>query len=330
MEDLTRLIISDERIENIKNNNLELSKEEAHYINKVMRIKNGKEIFITNGKGSLWKAIKVNNDCLEIIQLKKPYLFQEQEIFLLGIAVVIPKSGFEDILKMCTEIGIDFIQPLFSERQVNKNLNFSRKLLRWNLIINEAVEQSERLWKPSILNGMDIIEWLKSRDNQEKVSISITREETIYDLNQWLRKQQEFGNKKGGIFWNVIGPEGGWSAKEIDFFKKNNIVSKWFLKSEICVVCSRWQEPFGRTALEASSSGCAVIVTKKGGLPEASPKAIKLKNLTVSNLQKKLFKLIQNKKFKKSLQSKIYNNFYLTNEYISNKVDEYRSFLIKN
>ena len=126
MEDLTRLIISDERIENIKNNNLELSKEESHYINKVMRIKNGKEIFIANGKGSLWKAIKVKNDFLEIIQLKKPYLFQEQEIYLLGIAVVIPKSGFEEILKMCTEIGIDFIQPLFSERQVNKNLNFSR------------------------------------------------------------------------------------------------------------------------------------------------------------------------------------------------------------
>ncbi len=223
MEDLTRLIISHERIENIKNNNLELSKEEAHYLNKVMRIKNGKKIFIANGEGSLWKAKKVKNDCLEIIKSKKPYLFQEQEIHLLGIAVVIPKSGFEDILKMCTEIGIDYIQPLFSERQVNKNLNFSRKLLRWNLIIKEAVEQSERLWKPSILNGMDIIEWLKSRDNQERVSISITREETLYDLNQWLRKQKEFGNKKGGIVWNVIGPEGGWSSKEIDFFNKNSI-----------------------------------------------------------------------------------------------------------
>ena len=200
MEDLTRLTISHERIEKIKNNNLELTNEEAHYINKVMRIKNGKEIFIANGKGSLWKAIKVKNDCLEIIQLKKPYLFQEKEIYLLGIAVVIPKSGFEDILKMCTEIGIDYIQPLFSERQVNKNLNFPKKLLRWNSIIKEAVEQSERLWKPSILNGMDIIEWLKSRDNQERVSISITREETLFDLNQWLRKKQEFGNKKGGIF----------------------------------------------------------------------------------------------------------------------------------
>jgi len=223
MEDLTRLIISHERIENIKNKNLELSKEEAHYINKVMRIKNGKEIFIANGRGSLWKAIKVKNDCLEIIQLKKPYLFREQEIYLLGIAVVIPKSGFEDILKMCTEIGIDFIQPLFSERQVNKNLNFSKKFLRWNSIINEAVEQSERLWRPFILDGIDIIEWLKRSDNQERVSISVTREDTFCDLNQWLRKQQEFGNKKGGIFWNVIGPEGGWSSKEIDFFKKNNI-----------------------------------------------------------------------------------------------------------
>jgi len=222
MEDLTRLIISHERIDNIKNNNLELTNEEAHYINKVMRIKTGKEIFIANGKGSLWKAIKVKNDCLEISQLKKPYIFQEQEVYLLGIAVVIPKSGFEDVLRMCTEIGVDFIQPLFSERQVNKNLNFTKKLLRWNSIIKEAVEQSERLWKPSILVGMDIIEWIKSRDNQERVSISITREDTSYDLNKWLREQQEFANKKGGIFWNVIGPEGGWSSREIDFFNKNN------------------------------------------------------------------------------------------------------------
>ena len=92
MEDLTRLIISHERIENIKNNYVELTNEEAHYINKVMRIKNCEEIFIANGKGSLWKAIKVKNDCLEIIQLKKPYLFQEQEIYLLGIACLLYTS----------------------------------------------------------------------------------------------------------------------------------------------------------------------------------------------------------------------------------------------
>ena len=47
MEDLTRLIISHERIVNIKNNNLELTNDEAHYINKVMRIKTGEEIFLS-------------------------------------------------------------------------------------------------------------------------------------------------------------------------------------------------------------------------------------------------------------------------------------------
>ena len=94
MEDLTRLIISHERIENIKNNNLELSKEEAHYLNKVMRIKNGKEIFITNGEGSLWKAIKVKNDCLEIIQLKKTLLISRARNLLIRHSCCYTKKWF--------------------------------------------------------------------------------------------------------------------------------------------------------------------------------------------------------------------------------------------
>jgi len=76
---------------------------------------------------------------------------------------------------------------------------------------------------PNLYSSADILYAKKIRKNQERVSISITREERRYDLNQWLRKQQEFVNKKGGIFWNVIGPEGGWSSKEIEFFNKNNI-----------------------------------------------------------------------------------------------------------
>ena len=223
MEDLIRLLIANKRLVNNKTNNFELTKEEAHYINKVMRIKTGKEIFVTNGEGSLWKAKKVTKEFIEISRLDKPYLLQKQDTFLLGIAVVIPKNGFEDILKMCTEIGIDFIQPLFSERQINKNLNFSRKLSRWNTIIKESVEQSERLWKPSILNGIDIINWIKEIDNQDTISISVTRDHSFDYLNKWLKKQHEVMNKKSGVFWNVIGPEGGWSSTEIEFFTKNKI-----------------------------------------------------------------------------------------------------------
>ena len=49
-------------------------------------------------------------------------------------------------------------------------------------------------------------------------------------------------------------------------------------------------EPFGRTALEASSAGCAVIITDKGGLSEASPKAMKIKTLTVKNIENSIEK----------------------------------------
>ena len=111
-------------------------------------------------------------------------------------------------------------------------------------------------------------------------------------------------------------------------FQKYNDVTKWFVKSDISVVCSRWDEPFGRTALEASSAGCAVIITDKGGLSEASPKAMKIKSLTVKNIENSIEKLIKNESLKKSLQKRIYKHFYLTNNYISKKIDRYRDKLI--
>ena len=124
---------------------------------------------------------------------------------------------------MCTEIGIDFIQPLFSERQIKKISNFSKKTLRWNSIINEAVEQSERLWRPCILSGVNLIDWIDSRDSKDIISISVTRDNSSENLNRWLKKSQNLLDKQSGVLWNVIGPEGGWSKKEIEFFIKNKI-----------------------------------------------------------------------------------------------------------
>ncbi|ABM71950.1 Uncharacterized protein conserved in bacteria [Prochlorococcus marinus str. MIT 9515] len=223
MDDLIRLLIQNERIIGNKNKNLKLTKEEAHYLNKVMRIKIGREIFITNGQGSLWKAKKLEQNFLEINNIDNPYFVQEKEKVSLGIAVVVPKNGFEDILKMCTEIGIDLIQPLFSERQVKNNSNFLKRNIRWNSIINEAVEQSERLWRPLILGGVNLIDWIDSRDSKDIISISITRDDSSENLNHWLKRKQNLLKKNGGVLWNVVGPEGGWSRNEIEFFLKNKI-----------------------------------------------------------------------------------------------------------
>ena len=49
-------------------------------------------------------------------------------------------------------------------------------------------------------------------------------------------------------------------------FQNHKIVLDTFKKSSIAVTCSRWEEPFGRTSLEAASRGCAVIISNRGGL----------------------------------------------------------------
>ena len=111
-------------------------------------------------------------------------------------------------------------------------------------------------------------------------------------------------------------------------FQNYSSVTKWFIKSSIAVVCPKKEEPFGRTALEASSCGCAVIISNKGGLPEAAPKSIKINSLTVKNLEYEITKLIKNNNLLLKLQKKIFNDFKLTNKNISKKIDLYRNKII--
>jgi glycosyltransferase involved in cell wall biosynthesis len=61
-------------------------------------------------------------------------------------------------------------------------------------------------------------------------------------------------------------------------FLKHKKVLQFLNKSEIAVVPSRWEEPFGRTALESSSRACATIISNRGGLPETTDHCIILKN----------------------------------------------------
>ncbi len=108
-------------------------------------------------------------------------------------------------------------------------------------------------------------------------------------------------------------------------FKKHEEVIKIFKKTSIAVACSRWEEPFGRTSLEASANGCAVIITNRGGLPETVTNAKILRNLSVKDLEKSLNELIEKEDLRKKLQHLSIKNFYLTHKFISNLIDNYRS-----
>ncbi len=79
-------------------------------------------------------------------------------------------------------------------------------------------------------------------------------------------------------------------------------------KTEIAVIPSKWEEPFGRTALEASSRGCAVIISNKGGLPETTDHGIILKKINHNELFNKIKYLIKNTIKRKSIQKLSHKN----------------------
>ena len=107
-------------------------------------------------------------------------------------------------------------------------------------------------------------------------------------------------------------------------FKNHSDVIKIFKKSSISVVCSRWEEPFGRTSLESASCGCAVVITNRGGLPETITNGVILNILNKDEVYKAINKLIVDTKFRKELQSLSLKNFNLTHKNASQLIDKYR------
>ena len=94
-------------------------------------------------------------------------------------------------------------------------------------------------------------------------------------------------------------------------YKSNTEVLKYYEKSEISIGNSRWQEPLGRIAIEASSRKCCPIITNVGGLIESKNIGIVLKKNNTNEIIKVLKKLTTNKKYLRTLQNEFYrkNNF---------------------
>lgn len=112
-------------------------------------------------------------------------------------------------------------------------------------------------------------------------------------------------------------------------FKKHKDVLKILEKSEIAVVPSRWEEPFGRTALKSSSRGCATIVSNRGGLPETTDHCILMKSLDSNTLFKEINKLITNSNLRKKIQLLGFRNVKHITKINSNLIDGIRENLIQ-
>jgi len=179
-----------------------------------------------------------------------------------------------------------------------------------------------------------------------KTSVNLKNKKKIIMFVGKLNKSKGY-DLFGKAIIKILNEFNGWKAlvygdeprEEIVFkherlihngYKSNDEILKSFKSCSIAIACSRWDEPFGRSSLEASSRGCAVIVSNKGGLPETITDGIILKKLNSDEIYKNIKELIINKTKLKKIQKNSLKNFYLDNKFTSKEIDEYRYKIIEN
>jgi glycosyltransferase involved in cell wall biosynthesis len=116
--------------------------------------------------------------------------------------------------------------------------------------------------------------------------------------------------------WSAIAA-GNEKRESYNFKHKRFKIIKWsshkkiiniYKNTSISIVPSQWDEPFGRTAMESSDLGNALITSGKGGLLETSYEPIILKKVNKTNIVKEIEKLIKSPILLKKIQKFNYEN----------------------
>ncbi len=190
-----------------------LNEDESKHIIRVLRLKNGDLINLTDGKGGLYKAELIDDHpkrcTVSIVDAQNNY---GKRSFKLHLAVAPTKNigRYEWFLEKATEIGIDEITPIVCEHSERKEV----KLARFEKVIVSAIKQSLKAFIPK-LNKVDKFQDFIKQDFSGQKFIAYCDED-----HNLLKKQ--YTPRSDVII--LIGPEGDFSPEEIKLAIKQGFV----------------------------------------------------------------------------------------------------------
>ena len=166
-----------------------------------------------------------------ICEIEKSYLSKRDLEFDLFLAQSPLRSDAQlTVMEKATELGVRGVYPVFTDNcalRVNKQE-------KWQKVMFEASKQCERAKIPTCFAPTTFEEILQK--DFDKI-IVLAERSTEKSLKQYL---SENPTKKGERILAIIGPEGGFSQKEFDFFKSKNLplisLGDLILKAETAVI----------------------------------------------------------------------------------------------
>ena len=125
----------------------ELPEDEAHHARSVLRLSAGDPIGLLDGRGTLAQAEITHVDKRQVlVNITSENRIDRERRARIHLAVAPTKQmeRFEWMLEKCTEIGVDRITPLITQRTERAHLRHDRL----NKVLISAMKQSQRAWLP--------------------------------------------------------------------------------------------------------------------------------------------------------------------------------------
>ncbi len=191
-----------------------ISEESAKHITLVLRMHEGENILLTNGKGALLtaKILSSNKKNTEIEIIKKKIIPFPQPKTAIAISLIKNSNRFEWFVEKATEIGISAIFPLICKR--TEKTHFRTERIRSIMI--SAMLQSRQVWLPELSEPRKLAELIQSEKYDQKF-IAHCIEEDKKEL-----KNITLNNSLSKII--LIGPEGDFTEEEIKSSIQHNFM----------------------------------------------------------------------------------------------------------
>lgn len=191
-----------------------LNAEESRHCIRVLRLQQGSLIYLVDGRGGFYQAKISRPDpqktTLNIVDKQTNY---GRRNYSLHIAIAPTKQieRFEWFLEKATEIGIDEITPVICSRSERRDI----KTERLQKIITSAVKQSIKAYHPQLNPPLKLADFISGQNDggQNKYIAHCLDTNKLPLKNRYL---------PGNNCVVLIGPEGDFTAKEIEQATQNN------------------------------------------------------------------------------------------------------------
>lgn len=204
----------------------EITVNEAKHIIQVMRHKPGDIVYITNGKGNIFKCkiISLTKNLVSVFPEKNLIYNNAFKNITFCLPILKNFDRLEFALEKCVELGI----TNFIFYQSKRTLKKSPKVDRWEKVAISAMKQSLRSFIPKL-------QYLENVDQIVAHQGSIF----LFDQNAEQSVQKTITElDKSREYYFLFGPEGGFDEGELELFKKSQLLrlTRNRLRSETAVI----------------------------------------------------------------------------------------------